>query len=81
LQAVTCYRVLFGTLPTPLGRRRLDILLTRHSTADVLAALHYCACRQGRVHWPALEAMLDARLLSERIPAVSSQRGTGGKPA
>jgi hypothetical protein len=81
LQAVTCYRVLFGTLPTPLGRRRLDILLARHSTADVLVALHYCARRQGRVHWSALEALLDAHLLPKCMRAVSSQGGTGGKPA
>ena len=81
LHAVTCYRVLFGTLPTPLGRRRLDILLARHPTADVLAALRYSATHHGRVRWPALEAMLDAHLLPKRTPAVSSQAGTGGTPA
>jgi hypothetical protein len=65
LQAVSTYRALFGTLPTPLGRRRMEIVLARFPTADVLAALRYCAQRHGRVHWPAMEVALENKRLSQ----------------
>lgn len=75
LRAVFCYRALFGTLPTPLGKRRLEILLARFPVADVLAALRYCARRHGRAHWPTMEMVLDTQLLSPRVwPAATDNR-------
>ncbi len=66
LQTVACYRALFGTLPTPLGRRRLEILLARFPSHAVLAALRLCAHHHGRAHWPAMEAALAAGLCAQR---------------